>query len=309
MPDSIHSITVDPALQAELDNLREAVSENEDAELHQTLSGSGNTVAGPRMRETSEHTDSASTLPAAKMGHGVMLMPHREPQQPVSPHSVGSTATSWVILGLIAVFLLVSLRYARNFKFLSAIGADLLSRRPKKRMFDDTVRERSFLVFLNLLCIVSVGVLLYTWVELGNPSLRNAAGWYGALAANAGMVGLYYLAQWLLYLVIGRTFASKGDAASWLRGFSAGQGILGLILFPIALISVFYARDFYLPVIIGGVAYVLMRIVFICKGFRIFSGVSISYLTFFYYLCTLEIAPVVLLLSLSPQVCSAVAGV
>lgn len=306
--DTIHNITVDPILQQELDNINAVVLEQEDAEIQQTLSKTDAQNAASTKKSISIVADTVKK-PETHVRHGIIMMAPHGKQQPVSPHSVGSTATSWVILGLVAVFLLVSLRYARNFKFLSALGADLLSRQPKKKMFDDTVRERSFLVFLNILCIVSIGVLLYTHIEIQNPALRDNSDWYSALAATSALVGAYYLLQWLAYYVIGKTFASDKDAASWMRGFSAGQGILGLVLFPIALISVFYARDLYLPVILGACAYVLMRVIFICKGFRIFSRNSISYLTFFYYLCTLEIAPVVLILALSTHVCTAVAGV
>lgn len=302
MPDSLQNITIDPALAKEIEQYSADVRAEEDAQREPQQAPAQRVVAS---KPAAAVVDTLRREPPRKV---LVMSAHKEPLMPVSPRSVGSTTTSWVILGLIAVFLLVSLRYARNFKFLSAIGRELISPRPRQRMFDDTVRETSFLIFLNLLCVVSVGVLLYGGIEMQYPVLRSSPRWYSALGLVTAAVGIYYLWQWLAYFVIGRTFASRSDAASWMRGFSSGQGFLGLALFPLALISIFYARDLYILIFIAAAAYIFMRILFIVKGIRIFLPRSSSWLLFFYYLCAVEIAPVVLLFHLSSQLCSAVAA-
>lgn len=303
MPDSLQNITIDPAIAHELDRF-EATLEERDAESRGG-EAAVRTVSAPRPAVVAAPDTLRRERPHRT---AIVMTAHKEPQMPVSQRSVGSTATSWVILGLIAIFMLVSLRYARNFKFLSSLGRELLSPRPRRRIFDDTVRETSFLIFLNLLCIASVGVLLYGGLELVCPAIHNSPRWYVALAEVTGAVGLYYIWQWVAYFVIGRTFGTRADASSWMRGFSAGQGILGLALFPLALISIFYARSLYLPVVIAGAAYVIVRIIFICKGIRIFSPRSASWLPFFYYLCGVEITPVALLIALSMRICTAAAS-
>lgn len=304
MPDSLQNISIDPAIALELDRVEQVVmdrTQSTDAETSQ---------AQPARREkTVSAAAPADTTATTARQHrtAIVITAHKEPQMPVSPRSVGNTATSWVILGLIALFLLVSMRYARNFKFLRYIGRQLVSRHPRRRMFDDTVRETSFLIFLNLLCIVSAGVLLFGGIELTHPALRTAPRWYAALGVVTATVGIYYIWQWAAYFIIGRTFATRADAASWMRGFSAGQGILGLVLFAPALVSIFYAGNLTVPVTIGAAAYVVARLLFIIKGIRIFSPHSSSWLPFFYYLCSVEIAPAVLLLTLSTRLCMAMA--
>lgn len=303
MPDSLQKITIDPALARELDQFSADVRAEEDAtraSRSAPVSRASLPKVTPVAADTVVHTPPPRTA--------IIITAHRERQMPVSPRSVGSTTTSWVILGLIALFLLVSMRYARNFKFLRGIGRELISRRPRRRMFEDTVRETSFLIFLNLLCIVSVGVLLFGGMELLHPALRSASRWYTSLAVAIGCVGVYYVWQWITYFVIGRTFATRADAASWLRGFSSGQGFLGLALFAPALASIFYSAGLYVLVLIAAGAYVLMRIIFIIKGVRIFLPRSTSWMLFFYYLCAVEIAPLVVLYHISTKLCLEVAS-
>ena len=303
MPDSLQNITVDPAILQIEAQLKANNAEHEERVLRSNGSG--------------ERTQSSQTylrLPVDTLPHrevkqprkAIVITAHSEPQRPVSPRSTGSPTTSWVILGLIAVFMLVSIRYARNFKFLSGIGRELLSKGKPRKMFDDTVRETSFLIFLNLLCIVSVGVLLFGGIELYHPEVRDSVHWYWALGLVTASVGGYYLWQWLVYFIVGRTFGTRQDASSWMRGFSSGQGFLGLALFLPALISIFYSVSLSLLVVISGAAYVVMRILFVIKGIRIFLPRSTSWLPFFYYLCAVEVAPVVLLINLSTRLCLAV---
>lgn len=303
MPDSLQNITIDPAIAHELDRFDASVLAEEQIS-RATETAPRAKVSAPKVVEAKADT----VVHEAPLRKAIVMTAHKDPQMPVSPRSMGSVTTSWVILGLIAVFLLVSMRYARNFKFLSGIGRELISIRPRRRMFDDTVRETSFLIFLNLLCVVSVGVLLFGAIEVLHPELRSSAQWYTALAVTTGCVGAYYIWQWAAYFIIGRTFGTIADAASWMRGFSSGQGFLGLALFPLALLSIFYARNLYLVVIFAGAAYLVMRILFIIKGVRIFLPRSSSWMPFFYYLCGVEIAPVVLLFHLSTQFCMDVAA-
>ena len=304
MPDSLQHI-VSEASQAPV----EETQEKSDVEVKDEAQSSGS-ESNSESGQSEGSTEKSGSEEASQNPHplkGIILMAHKEPQMPVSPRSTGSTASSWVILALIAVFLLVSMRYARNFKFLSGIGRELLARKQGRRMFDDTVREKSFLVFLNLLCIVSVGALLFGAIEMAYPEVRTCVRWYSALGYVTLAVGLYYIWQWIVYFIIGQTFATTQDAASWMRGFSSGQGFLGIGLFLPALISLFYSGSLTFLVVISAIAYVIMRIVFIVKGIRIFLPRSNSWVPFFYYLCGVEIAPVVLLIHVSTQWCLSVA--
>ncbi len=301
MPDSLQNITFDPAISGQLD----AIEADFKASQSRSEQKEKPSRADLPRRDVRQLIDTLPQLQDAPHHKKVlMLTAHKEPQMPVSTRSTGSPVTSWIIVGLVALFLLVSMRYRTNFSFLRGIASQLLSHRKSKRMFDDTVRETSFLIMLNLLCVVSVGVLLFGAFEIMHPELKMAPRWYAALGVVSATVAVYYIFQWLLYMLIGKVFTDKESADLWLRGFSAGQGILGIVLFPLALVSIFYAKALTGLVVAGGVAYLLARLIFICKGVMIFSKKYTSYMPFFYYLCSAEIAPVVLAYNLAWYFCT-----
>ncbi|MFG6389490.1 DUF4271 domain-containing protein, partial [Muribaculum sp.] len=83
-------------------------------------------------------------------------------------------------------------------------------------------------------------------------------------------------------------------AAQWLKGFNATQALLGFLLLVPALAVLFYPAAALSLISISALLYILARIVFICKGFRIFYHNFPSLLYFILYLCTVEIIPVLL---------------
>lgn len=310
MPDSLSVIQHDPEMALQEQSIEAAYQESVRAE---SSAKTQQQAASQRTRTATQNgaTAAADTMPKAKAAparQGIMLVAHQEPQMPVSPRTVGSPTTSWVIMGLVALFLLVSMRYRNNFRFLRGIRRDVLSKQPANDMFQETVRETSFLILLNLLCIASAGVLLFGAFEIDNPLFRTSQRWYEALGGVTLVVAGLYAWQWLTLFITGRVFRGPKATRHWLRGLAASQGLLGMVLFPLALLSIFYSKILYILVITGACAYVLTRILFICKGFRIFVKGSASYLPFFYYLCSVEIAPVVLTWTLAYQVCTGIAG-
>ena len=137
--------------------------------------------------------------------------------------------------------MLIALRYRRNFKFTGRLVYDLASVKRRRNMFDDTVRETTFGIMLNVLCIVSVGLLLSAGLSYTGYAPAPAAGY---LPESLGICLLltagYYLCQLIAYLIIGRVFVSRSSTKIWIRGFTAGQSLLGIVLFPLAMLSVFY---------------------------------------------------------------------
>lgn len=299
MPDSLQVISVDPAMELQLLNVEAAFGETAPVVAAPE-------VAAPQARRQSI-ADTVAALrtapPEPAPRKGIMLVAHKEPQMPVSPRAAGSPAISWVIIGLVALFLLVSMRYRNNFKFMRGMRRDILSSRPKNAMFQDTVRETSFLVLLNLLCIASAGVLLFGAIELEYPPLRDAERWYEALGLVAALAAAFYAWQWAVLFIAGQIFTDRKNTRLWLRGLGASHGMLSMVLFPLALMSIFYSRALPVLVIVGAVAYILTRLLFVCKGFRIFASDFSSYLLFFYYLCSVEIAPLIFLYTTASSFC------
>lgn len=213
--------------------------------------------------------------------------------------TAGTTAddtASWVMTGLMLLFLLVAFRMRRNVKYLKGMLNETVNSRTRQNMFVDTARETTFAMLLNLLCVACCGLLLAQGADLtrmgeASPPGEFPPGLWTCLALSAG----YWLLQWIAYLIIGHTFTTPAGANLWLQGFKACSGLLGLVLFPLALVGVFYPAGLTWVLTAALTLYFSARVLFIFKGIRIFSGRRTYYILFLYYLCSVEIVPALLI--------------
>ena len=106
---------------------------------------------------------------------------------------------------------------------------------------------------------------------------------------------LFITLQLFLYRIIGFTFSDDRLTELWVGGFLASQATLGLVLFPIVVITLVFPSTIKLMLTLAIILYVLARLVFIWKGFRIFFNNFSSSIYFILYLCAVEIVPLVLL--------------
>lgn len=217
-----------------------------------------------------------------------------------------SDPSSWIILGLVVLFLLVALRFRRNFRYLHSLVHEMVSVRRRRNMFTDTVRETTFVTLLNLLCIVSVSL----WLAWGVPLSCTGASPGAAPGAFPhylwpclALVVLYYALQWIAYSFIGWIFLDGGGTRLWLQGFRSGQGLLGLVLFPLGMVGLFWPESLLWLAVLAVICYFAVRLAFVVKGIKIFYGQRASYLLFLYYLCGVEIVPVLLMWRTAENIC------
>lgn len=212
-----------------------------------------------------------------------------------SPRMERDTAvSSWFFAGFVILFLVLCARYKKSLSIFSTMRANLQASRGRKNMFDDTVHESTFVFILDLVCILSVGTI--ACLALSNISGAIIFSQPRELLVAIGLVALLYLFQSMVYLIGGFTFATSRQAGDLFQSFMSSQAFLGLIMFPVAMISLFYPALTGPLSIVALVAYILARIVFISKGYGIFLPYSDSFLPFLYYLCAVEIVPVVFIL-------------
>lgn len=244
----------------------------------------------------------------------IILEPPVAGELPAPPrYSGGIDGMSWILTALTLLFIVVAIRFRTNSKYLSAIFRDAVEVRERRNVFDETVREESFILILNSLWCLSVGVLLYTTVQfsLADPVIFShlrmagltsvAPGGFPPDAAPLGMaisIGVALVWQLMmvaLYTVVGRVFSDGRHTRMWITGYLAVSGLSTLIFFPLALLAICYPGDprALLWVALGG--FIVAKLIFIIKGFRIFFKEVTSWLLFLYYLCSLEIVPLVLL--------------
>ena len=230
-----------------------------------------------------------------------------EPRPQEDPESLGISLV-WVVL--VGLFCAVALKFKNNFRYLRAIVSDLTDVRTRQNAFDETVKESSFLVLLNVLWVCCCGVLLWKAIMLtsggaipeysftipDSPSL--------GIAICSATMGAYAIMMSIAYWMIGFVFADREKAGLWLKGAWASQGLEVVLLLPIAALALCYSPWVTILLEIAAGVVILGKIIFIYKGFRIFFTQISSWLLFLYYLCSVEIVPLILTYLATLQLCS-----
>ncbi|MBO4722827.1 MAG: DUF4271 domain-containing protein [Muribaculaceae bacterium] len=203
------------------------------------------------------------------------------------------------------LFLLTSYRLGRS--YIANLGHYLFSPKGKDDLFAEHTSSdaRIIIAMIANTCLMG-GIMLYYGLLWYNPSLTVAlqnSVFLHVLVLTLAMA-VFVTLQVLLYRLLGYTFANDSLTDMWLQGFLASQSVLGLLLFPVAVITLVFPSTIKLMVTIAIILYILGRIVFICKGFRIFFNNLSSSIYFILYLCAVEIVPPLLALAGTVYVCS-----
>lgn len=161
---------------------------------------------------------------------------------------------------------------------------NLLSVRPRNNAFDGLGRvPLPVAVLIALVFVVFGGTCLY--LGLGTPLAPSFAG----ATTVMSVLGLFYIAQLVIYNLLGYAFTSPEGRRQWVEGFNASQAFGGIFLIVPALLLLCMPQ--WRPVLAAVAAgiYICERLVFICKGFRIFYRNIRSLLYLVLYLACMEI--------------------
>lgn len=262
-----------------------------------------NTVSAPdSIAADSIATDSISTDSVERDSlHAAMVFAPVDTLHHSPPRSAdGRQAVSWIMLALLILVVAVGLKFRRSTGYIVSLLHEVTTTRRRNNMFDNTVRESSFLLLLNVVTLLSGGLLLYMALKGGGAPDLSGALWC------MGVAVVYGLFMYGCYNVWGRIFTDATMMHLWVRGHTATQGLLSFAFLPLALATV---ADTELASTLAWIAagvFGASKLIFIFKGARIFLQGTASAVVFFYYLCSLEIVPLVLsykaVLQYSPSV-------
>ncbi|MBR5169495.1 MAG: DUF4271 domain-containing protein [Muribaculaceae bacterium] len=236
--------------------------------------------------------DSISTRP-------VMEVPTASKAQPFSRSPMHDTPS---MILLLAGLLAVALSYHTGYKYIENFFHYMFSTRRRENLFEDhTVNETSILAALIANTCIVEGFIVYFAVQLIYPPLAATlqASVFQHIAAYCGLALAFYLIQLLVYRVLGYTFTDNLNTKLWVDGFKSSQAFLGLLLLPVLFLLMLYPSIGKLLLAIAAALYLVVRLIFIYKGFRIFYSNLSSILFFILYLCAVEIVPLVIMASVT----------
>ena len=203
-----------------------------------------------------------------------------------------------LLVGLLAV----TMCYHSGHKYIENFFHYMFSTRRRENLFEDhTVHETSIQAALVANTCIVEGFIIYFAVQLLWPAFSNSLqqGIFVHVAAYAGLALVFYAAQWMVYKVLGYTFLDTVASKLWIDGFKASQAFLGLALLPVLFLLMLYPANGKLLLMVAMSLYLVGRLIFIVKGFRIFYGNLSSIIYFLLYLCAVEIVPLVLVTGLT----------
>lgn len=248
-------------------------------------------------------TLASDTLPDPAAMHIAMTRPRGEaPRGTYIPDT--AAGASWIILGLVTLFVLIAWRFHGSMRFVGPLVKELREGPGRKTMFDDTMHETAFMTMLNLLSVASGAVIL--WQITGcffSPQALAPAVMLHNIGVCAALASTLYLGRRVLCRAIGLIFATPELTRGWMRAYTASTGLMAFVFFPLGLAGMFYPSGLELMLAPSLAAYALGRLLFIIKGFRIFSVGKEGYIGFLYYLCSVEIIPVVITCGAATHLC------
>ena len=225
--------------------------------------------------------------------YGLLLTP--PVQEESSPRREGNgNGVSIILSGFFILALIIALRYRDNVKYILAIVNDLMTTKVRQNVFDDTVKETSLLVLLNILWCASVGILGYCVLSNTMGTGQSTVGMAEGMLIGMAIAAVYSVFLYLSYLTVGWVFSDRSHSELWVRGFAASQALMAPAFFITALLAICCP---YQSGIIGVFAigvFIVGKLAFILKGYRIFFNQFSSWVLFLCYLCSLEIVPLVL---------------
>ena len=233
----------------------------------------------------------------------VMELPPTGKSLPFSRSPLHDTPSmALLITGLLAV----ALSYHSGYKYIGNLVHYLFSTRRRGNLFEDhTLHETTMLTALMANTCIVQGFIIYLAVQLLFPSYapQLRAHTFMHISLFTGLSAGFMVIQWLVFNVLGYTFSDKVGARLWMEGFKAMQSVVGLALLPVLVLLLLNPAHGKLLLTIGAVLYLVARLIFIAKGFRIFYSNLPSIVYFLLYLCAVEIVPLFILSKLTIWLC------
>ena len=233
----------------------------------------------------------------------VMEMPSAGKAQPFARSPLHDTPSMALLLGGL---LAVALSYHSGYKYIGNLMHYMFSTRRRGNLFEDhTLHETTMLTALMANTCIVEGFIIYYAVQMFYPSLAPLLkgntflhiGLFTALAI------VFLIAQWVIFKVLGYTFTDKVGARLWVEGFKATQSLVGLLLLPVLVLLLLYPAHGKLLLSVAALLYLIVRLIFIVKGFRIFYSNLTSIVYFLLYLCAVEIVPLAVMAGLTVWLC------
>ncbi len=198
---------------------------------------------------------------------------------------------------LLALFAGFAYFFHRDNRLFFKMVKDLYQVKTRKSLFEEPVgSDRLFHSFMVFQALFLNAVVIFEAINVsGILTFRSVGDALPVLLLLFFAVFVFYECKALLYLFIGKVFATAASYELWHTGYKATIGIWGVLLYIPVCMFAFSDIPYQVTIVLSLFLYVASRIVIIYKTIHIFSLKKDGILYFSLYLCGQEIMPLLLL--------------
>lgn len=202
-----------------------------------------------------------------------------------------------VTIVLMVSFFLVVWVISRSRHFLQNQLKEFFHPRKRENLFvEHTQNGFRGQVFLILQTCFLLGLLFFDLTQEKQVEVFNQISPYRILGMSFGICCSYYLIKSFLYACINNIFFERQQIEMWNKAYLLCVLGLGLALLPLTLLVVYFDLDFESLTNLFLFILVVDKILLFYKCNHIFFNYRLGWVHLFLYFCTLEIAPLLILL-------------
>lgn len=211
------------------------------------------------------------------------------------------------IMGIIVVMFLIIAFSFRHFKHMfPTLFKELVSVRSRSEVFDEHTAGYGRLIMIMVTqTIVFSGMALATSLGEIFPGVIAETRMFTVTLWMILLTACVYTFQLVSYKMVGYSFTGEESARQWIRGFNASIALSGFPLAIVTVVMILYPLATKITLILAAVMFIIAKILFIYKGFRIFYHKFPSLLYFILYLCALEITPLLIVFQIALKIVGA----
>ena len=203
---------------------------------------------------------------------------------------------NFVTILLMVSFFLVVWVISRSRRFLAHSVKDFFHTRMRENLFaertENELRGQIFLVFQT--CFV-LGILFFDFTQELQVDVFNQVSPYKILGVSTAICSLYYLLKVGVSSFVNSIFFEKAQCERWAEAYMLTVLGLGLSLFPVALLVVYFDLSFHHLIYLALSLLVLDKLLLLYKTYSIFFRYTLGWVHLILYFCTLEVTPLLIL--------------
>ena len=197
---------------------------------------------------------------------------------------------------LLVCFFSASFVLATGRRMLTNLFDNFKSSSPHAPIFTTiTNQEVNSLLLLFLQTAVILGVLIYIFLSKQTDVLPENLNTIETISIIAGIFITYLFVKWVFYSSIGWVFSEGKKTTVWIESYSLIIYLIGLLLYPIALLTVYFNPPINIVIYILLGFFIAQKGLILYKGVKLFSKNLWGHMLLILYFCALEIIPCLLL--------------